>query len=140
MKTRLHIAPAIAGLVFAAGAAAQQAAPIAGQVPGTTLQLWLDQNVAFAGIHHASGCYFMNAAKGKDRVLFLSCPDGSTLSLQGMVRVTGNEWCTSFPQPVGDECRTWHVLPDGRYAQRRGDLTSASMFVLSIVPTKVAGR
>lgn len=141
MNTHRSVLLAIAGLAFATAEAGAQQAPLASdQVSGPTLQLWLDQKVAYAGTLHGPGCYFMNAAKGEQRVIFFTCPDGNTRTLEGTVRVQGNEWCTSFPLQAANECVTWHALPDGRFAQKRDGATSASVYMLSIVPVKAAAR
>lgn len=125
-----------AALVLPTSAALGQTLP-AGQVPGSQLQLWLDQKVSYAGIHHASGCYFMNSAASQGRVLFMSCPNGWTGKIDGTVRVAGDTFCTNFAvpgEPPGEECVTWHAKGDRAFEQRKLGVLSTSLTVLSNVP------
>lgn len=110
----------------------------ADQVPGPRLQTWLDQRFSYAGIHHASGCYFMNSAAQQGRALFMSCPNGWTAKIEGTVRVVGDTFCTNFAvpgEPPGEECVTWHAKGDRSFEQRKLGQLSTSLTVLSALPT-----
>jgi hypothetical protein len=120
--------------VFGNTAIAQATSPAAGQVPGAKLQTWLDQKFSYAGVHESSGCYFMNSADAKGRVLFLSCPNDWSAKLQGTARVAGDTLCTNFPAPAGEECLTWHAVGDSKFEQRSGSLKSTSLHVLPAAP------
>jgi hypothetical protein len=127
-----------AALLAPVGALAQQALAN-GQVPGSRLQLWLDHRFTYAGVHHGSGCFFMNTAgSGQGRVLFMSCSNGWSAKMEGTVRVVGDTFCTNFPvpnQPQVEECLTWHAIAgDNRFEQRKGSYASTALTVLSVVP------
>jgi hypothetical protein len=128
----------VAALLAPLGGAAQQAL-VKGQVQGSRLQLWLDNKFTYAGVHHGSGCFFMNtASSGQGRVLFMSCPNGWSAKMEGTVRVVGDTFCTNFPipnQPQAEECLTWHTAAgDNRFEQRKGSFVSTALTVLSVVP------
>ncbi|MBI5276316.1 MAG: hypothetical protein HY854_07625 [Burkholderiales bacterium] len=116
----------------AAAAGAQSMGGV--QTTGSRLQLWLDSKFSYAGVDFASGCYFMNSHDAKGRALFISCPDGSSLKLLGKARVEGDRLCVEFPAPAGSECFTWHMMPDGRFQQRRDPIVTATGYILSVVP------
>lgn len=130
---------AAGGVAFAQGAAppavAQGAPPPAGeQVSGAQLQQWLDRGFGFAGaVIRPHRCMLLNVAQGRDRVLFVRCPNGWAERLVGTIRVVGDSFCASFPipnGPPGEDCVTWHSLGQWRFEQRKDGEPVVSVIVL----------
>jgi hypothetical protein len=123
--------------VLLGGFLAGAAGPAHAQTPaigGAQLQTWLDQKFTYAGLHHGSGCHFMNSADAAGRVLFLSCPNGWSAKLAGTARVQGEQMCTRFPvpnSPSAEECLSWHRRADGVIEQRDAAGISTTLYLLS---------
>lgn len=122
-----------AALLSLGGSAIAQTSSLpAGQVSGAQLQAWLDGKATWAGLNHASKCTYLNsehATKGR-RLLFMTCPNGYAGRFEGKVQVKGDELCSSFAQPVGDDCVTWHQVGDATFEQRSGGSTLNTVYML----------
>jgi hypothetical protein len=124
---------ALALAVIATQGLAQVSAAVGEKVPGAQLQTWLDQKSSYAGVHHPSQCVLLNVAQADCRVLFIRCPNGWAEKLNGSARVTGDQYCTSFPvpnTPPGEDCVTWHGIGQGKFEQRKAGALDATVIVL----------
>ncbi len=133
-NTGLVAALAVASAAVAGNAGAQQTGVAPNQVPGSQLQLWLDQKFAYAGVNVSNRCYLMTAIHDTTNVQFLSCPDGYTAKLTGPARVVGNTLCTTFPypdRPVAEQCREWHRIGENKYELRDKGSVISIQYILT---------
>src|SRR5512140_3239018 len=118
-----------AALLSLESSAVAQTLP-AGQVSGAQLQTMLDGKVNWTGLNHASKCVYLNSGYATERIMFMSCPTGYFGTFQGKAQVKGDELCSSFAAPVGDDCVTWHKVGDTTFEQRSGGSTRNTVFML----------
>ena len=138
-NTGLVAALAVAGAAAVGNAGAQQTAVAPNQVPGSQLQLWLDQKFAFAGVNVKNRCYNMTAVQDTTNVQFVSCPDGLATKVAGPARVVGNTLCFTFPYPnlpVAEQCREWHRVGENKYELRDKGSVISIQYILTTLTTR----
>ena len=104
------------------------------RVDGVQLREWISDDSAFAGIDHGNHCVFLITGPTKRRVQYVSCPDGTTVTVIGVTRIDGDMNCTAFEglRREKNVCREWHQVGENKFLLRSQGATVFSHTVYKL--------